>query len=72
MVFKSITYKKNHPKLNTVQHNNCSVTDTGCPSVCSAAVQLQGQFCEVVGPGHAALLQDHGGPSQRGEGLPTL
>lgn len=35
--------------------------------MCSAVVQLQGQFCEVVGSGHSALLQDHGGPSQWGE-----
>lgn len=28
------------------------------------ALQLQGQFCEVVGPGHAALLQDNSGTSQ--------
>lgn len=29
-----------------------------------SALQLQGQFCEVVGPGHAALLQDNRGTSQ--------
>lgn len=28
------------------------------------SLQLQGQFCEVVGPGHAALLQDNCGTSQ--------
>lgn len=36
-------------------------------SVCVCILQLQGQFCEVVGPGHAALLQDGGGAPQRGE-----